>query len=193
MMELLRAGAVGEVRLVTGSFGYRAGFDPKSRLFDRSLGGGALLDVGIYTIWLAHTVFAGEPERVLSMADIGKTGVDEQSAMILGYPRGAMALLVAAVRAETQQEGAIYGTDGRMRLGPPFWQPDAVVLSAGDREETFSFKREGNGYNYQAAEVMRCLREGRTESDFMPHSKTLAMMRTLDRARAPWGLVYPGE
>ena len=191
--ELLAAGAIGEVRLVRADFCFRAGLDPASRLFDPALGGGAILDVGVYTVALAHMIYGREPEHVAALAHLGETGVDEQTAMLLGYERGALAVLTCAVRTNATHAAAIYGTDGWIELPPVFWQPDRIVLHAGGKDEELKFDRLGNGYTYEAQEVGRCLREGRLESEVMPHAKTLAIMRTLDRVRAAVGLKYPGE
>ena len=191
--NLLADGAIGDLRMVKADFGYVCNLGPEHRSLNLELGGGGLLDVGVYTIALAQMVYGGEPERIASMVEIGETGVDDQAAMILGYPGGAMAILACAVRTSTVMDAIIIGTKGKLRIGPNFWQPDEVTLSMGGRDETFSFKRLGNGYGYQAQDVMKCLREGKLESDIMPHEKSLAVMRTMDKLRADWGLRYPME
>ena len=87
MVEVRRMvadGMIGDLRMITGDFGYRAGFNAERRTFNPALGGGALLDVGIYPLSLA-SMLLGKPQRIASMAELGETGVDEQSAMILGY------------------------------------------------------------------------------------------------------------
>jgi predicted dehydrogenase len=189
---LVADGAIGEPRLLQADFGFRADFDPHSRLFDPVLGGGALLDVGVYCVTTAHMIF-GAPERVTGLADLGATGVDEQSALVLSYPGGQLAVLHAAVRTSTPQEVLLCGTSGRIRYGP-INRPTALTLWRGGREpEVIATPYDGNAYHYQAAEVARCLSQGRTESDVMPLDETLAVMRTLDTARRQWGLTYPGE
>ncbi|HEU4323036.1 MAG TPA: Gfo/Idh/MocA family oxidoreductase [Roseiflexaceae bacterium] len=191
--NLLAAGAIGEPRTVMADFGYRAPFDPASRLFDPALGGGALLDVGIYPISLASMVF-GPPDRICSMADIGQTGVDEQAAVVLGHGPGRMALLFAASRTASQREAFVLGTEGQIKIHAPWYVPTRVTLARPDRgDEQFDLPLEGNGYQYEAAEVARCLRAGLTESPVMPLDETLALMRTLDAIRAQWDMRYPGE
>ncbi|MFO7171027.1 MAG: Gfo/Idh/MocA family oxidoreductase [Chloroflexota bacterium] len=191
--ELLAAGAIGEPRMVTSDFGFRTSFNPKGRLFDPALGGGALLDVGVYPVSLASMVL-GEPERVSGLAHLGETGVDEQSAAVLGYGGGRLAVIWTAVRTNTPLESTILGTDGWIRIHRPSWRPTkmSLVRQGGD-EEVIELPFTGNGYQFEAAEVMRCLREGRTESDILPLDETLAIMRTLDRIRESWGLRYPME
>jgi predicted dehydrogenase len=192
--ELLAEGAIGEVRALFADFGFRTAFDPQSRLFDPHLGGGALLDVGVYPVSLASMVFGAAPSRINGMAHLGQTGVDEQSAVILGYDQGQLAILAAAVRTEMPQEAVLIGTEGQIRIHTPWWRPTTLTLSrAGQEDESLHLPYEGNGYNYEAAAVMDCLRAGRTESDVMGLDETLAIIQTLDRIRAQWGLRYPME
>ncbi len=110
--RLLAEGAIGEVRMVAADFGYRTRYDPASRAFDPALGGGGLLDVGVYPISLASMIF-GNAARIASLAHLGETGVDEQSAFLLGYEEGQLAVLYTAVRTTTPQEA-----DGHRRLHP---------------------------------------------------------------------------
>jgi predicted dehydrogenase len=192
--ELLAQGAIGEVRMVTSDFGFRTSVNPTGRLFDPQLGGGGLLDVGVYPVSLASMVFGGEPVRVATLADIGETGVDEQAAAILSYGEGRMAIIWTAVRTNTPHETTILGTDGMIRIERPSWRPTKMTVSrSGQPDEEIELAFPGNGYQFEAAEVARLLREGRTESDVMPLDETLAIMRTLDRIRAEWGLKYPME
>ena len=190
--ELVDRGAIGELLMVHADFGFRAPFDPHGRLFDPALGGGSLLDVGVYPVSLATRLF-GEPIRIESSAVLGQTGVDEQAAMMLEYPGGKQALLSSAVRTETGHGAVLSGSAGRIRIEPQFWRGQKLVVSVGGRDETIDLPFEGNGYPHQAREVMRCLAEGALESSRMSHEFSLRVMRTLDRIRAPWGLRYPGE
>lgn len=194
MVEVRRMvadGMIGDLRMITGDFGYRAGFNAERRTFNPALGGGALLDVGIYPLSLA-SMLLGKPERIASMAELGETGVDEQSAMILGYEGGQLAVLHSAVRTSTPHDAVIMGTDGWIRIQPPFWIPTTMMLKLGGKDpEEIVIPFEGNGYNYEADEVHRCLNEGKLESDIMPLDETLALMETMDQLRAQWGMVYP--
>ncbi len=218
----LAEGVIGEVRMVTADFGFRAAFDPHSRLFDPALGGGALLDVGIYPISLAFMVL-GTPTRVTGVAQLGETGVDEQSAYLFEYPQGQLAVLSSAVRTTTPTEAWILGTEGAIHIHPLMYHPERVTVRRHLTEvssrlpaplkalgralglerpwqqartrggKTYHFPLKGNGYNYEADEVARCMAAGKLESAVMPLDETLAIMETLDQLRAPWGLVYPGE
>ena len=190
--RVVASGRIGEVRMVCADFGFRCGWDPASRLLDPALGGGALLDVGIYTVSLA-AMFLGTPTEIRALAHLGETGVDEQAAMLFGYPGGALAVLSTAVRTNTPQEATIIGTEGRVRLHAPWWRPSKLTVSAGGADETSEPPKVGNGYNYEAVEVARCLREGLLESPTIPLEETLAIMKTLDRIREQFGLRYPME
>jgi predicted dehydrogenase len=191
--RLIAEGAIGEPRMLHANFGFRREFDPQHRLFNPELGGGALLDLGIYPVSLAWMLF-GAPEQVLSAADLGSTGVDEQSAYILRFPQGQLAVLSTATRTAIPIDPVISGTEGQIVLRRPWNAPSSIMLlRPGQPEYTFGPAHVGNGYNYQVHEVHHCLRAGRTESAIMPLDETVAIMRTLDQLRAPWGLRYAAD
>jgi len=136
----------------------------------------------------------GSPDRITGMAHLDETGVDEQSAFILGYSQGQLAVLYTAVRTDTPLEATIIGTEGRIRIHSPWWRPTKLTLSvAGQDDELMELPFTGNGYNYEAVEVMNCLRAGKLESEIMPLNETLSIMQTLDQIRDQWGLKYPTE
>ena len=191
--EWLAEGAVGEVRAVMADFGFRSGWNPDGRLLNPHLAGGGLLDVGCYTVSLATMVYGRAPERIVSAAHIGETGVDEQAAMILSYPGGRLAQLACAVRTGMPQEARILGTEGMIHLHAPWWRGTMATLHVGQEKTDYPLPFTGTGYNYEAAEVMRCLREGKLESDVMPLDESLSIMKTMDQVRTQWGLTYPME
>lgn len=189
----LEAKAIGEVRLVTADFGFRCGWNPASRLLDPTLAGGALLDVGIYTVAMAALVFGSKPTSVRASAVLGTTGVDEQMAMTLGWAHGGLAHLTCAVRTNTKHDTIIYGTEGRIEL-PDFWHgTQATLLQDGKQAQVVELPFLGNGYTHEAIEVGRCLRAGLRESPLVSHEESLALMRVLDECRRQVGLVYPCE
>lgn len=191
--ELLASQVIGQVRMLMADFGFRAQFDPQHRLFNPELGGGALLDVGVYPVSLASMVF-GPPTRITGLAHLGPTGVDEQAAIVLGYGDGQIAILSASITTSTPQEAILVGTEGRIKIHSPWWKPTKLTLSAsGQGDDLIEMPFTGNGYNYEAIEVMNCLRAGKLESDVMPLDQTLSIMQTLDNIRAQWGLRYPME
>jgi predicted dehydrogenase len=191
---LLAEGAIGEVRQVQVDFCMKPEFNPKSRLFDPALGGGALLDLGIYPVSLASMVFGEAPRKILTAASLGSTGVDEQSAAVMEYPGERLAVISCSLRFFSPQEAHVLGTTGRIRVHKPWWYADTFTLTrAGREDETVTLPYLGNGYAHEAVEVMDCLRGGRLESSVMPLDESLRIMRTLDAIRAEWGLKYPGE
>jgi predicted dehydrogenase len=197
LRELVAAGAIGEVRLLTADFGFRKEFDPAHRLFDPGLGGGALLDIGVYMVSLASMLF-GPPTEVRTLAALAPTGVDDTAALLLGYGNGngnrRVAQLSATIAAATPQEATVVGEAGWIRLHPLWWRAEALTLAVAGREpEVITAPFLGNGYAHEAMEAMRCLRAGLTESSGMPLAETVSVMETLDRVRAEWGLRYPGE
>jgi len=193
LRELLGQGAIGEVRMLNADFGFRAGWDPQGRLLNPSLGGGGLLDVGIYPLSLASMIF-GAPSRVTSLAHIGDTGVDEQAAVLLGYSQGQIAICYTAARTNTPHQGIIMGTDGQIRLDDSWWNGRTLTIHRpGADPEVMEPERIGNGYNYEAEEVGRCLRAGKTQSDVMGLEESLQIVRTMDEIRGQWGLRYPFE
>jgi predicted dehydrogenase len=191
--ELIAEGAIGEVRMLHVDFGFRAEWNPASRLLNPELGGGGLLDVGCYVTSFASMVL-GRPGRVLSAAHIGETGVDEQAAMIFGYDAGRLAVLSCAVQTSTYHEAAIFGTNGRIRIHSPWWRGAKLTVSRnGQADETLDLPYGEHGFRYEAEEAMAGLRAGKQESAILPLDETLAVMDTLDEIRAQVGLKYPME
>jgi predicted dehydrogenase len=191
--RILADGEIGEVNMVNADFGFRTDANPQSRIFDPKMGGGALLDVGIYPVTLASMVL-GRAERIVSLAHLGETDVDEQAAMVLGYSGGRHAVLHTSIRTRTPNEALLMGTEGWIRIHPLWWYPETMTIDRpGQPAETRKFPYEGNGYNYEADEVRRCLQAGKLESDVMGLDETLSIMETLDALRAQWGLKYPME
>jgi predicted dehydrogenase len=190
--ELIGAGKIGDVRLIQADFGFRTHVNPEGRLFNLSLGGGALLDVGIYPLSLAHMIL-GTPSGIASSASIGSTGVDEQTALLLTYDRGQMALLSTAIRTSTPHEATIIGTDGWIQIHRQWWISDTLTIYAEGEKQTIHCPVFGNGYNYEAEEVGKCIRSGKLESDVMSLDETLSLMQVLDRIRQQIGLRYPAD
>ncbi len=192
LKELVTAGTIGDLRMLVADFGFRTSLNEEGRLFNRDLGGGALLDVGIYPVSLAYFLF-GPPAQITSFAEIGATGVDEQNAIIFSYGGGQLAQLSSATRTSTLHQAVVYGTDGSITV-PDWWHGNKLIVRInGKPEQVIDAPMTGNGYNYEALEVARCLHTGLTESETMPLDETRAIMTTLDAIRAQWGLKYQGE
>jgi predicted dehydrogenase len=189
--EWIDAGEIGEARMVQASFGYRNGV---GTTYQAELGGGSLLDVGVYPITLADIAFNRLPERISSFAHIAN-GIDEQAALIFYYPGGELALLATAICTEMPGDAFIMGTKGMIKIAAPFWRTNSLnLLRPGQNDFVVqtSLVTEQR-YNYQFRSVMECLRLGKVENEIMPWDKTLEIMRMLDEIRKQIGLRYPME
>ncbi|MBM0237942.1 Gfo/Idh/MocA family oxidoreductase [Micromonospora sp. ATA32] len=188
--ELVADGAIGTVTSVQADFGVAGPFPPEHRMRARVLGGGALLDLGVYPVSLAHLLL-GVPQHVRAWARLGPEGVDENTGIVLGYDSGPVATLSCGILGATRLAASITGTTGRIDLPEPFYRPGSAVLHrAGAEPETLVAELVGGGYQDEAAEVQRCLAEGLTESPLVPHSTTLEVMALLDDIRALTGVHY---
>ncbi|WP_062215454.1 Gfo/Idh/MocA family protein [Streptomyces sp. NBRC 109706] len=192
MAELVADGAIGEVLAVHADFGIEAPMDATHRLRDPLLGGGALLDLGVYPVAFAQLLL-GEPDEVRAWARLSG-GVDENTGLLLGYASGAVAALTCSLVADTARTAVVTGSLGRIEFPRGFFHPERFVLHrAGAEPEEFSVPGPSNSFIHEASEVGRALRAGETESPLVPLDGTLAVMRTLDAARREIGLRYPGE
>jgi predicted dehydrogenase len=189
--DWIREGRIGEVRMVQGSFGYRSSGGPT---YDPACGGGSLLDVGVYPITLADLAFNGAmPNRITGFAHLAG-GIDEQAGFVFGYEGGGLAVMASAVKTRTPSDGWIMGTEAAIRLHAPFWRTQEISLvKDGETMLAEKYPLTGNGYNYEAQEVMDCLRAGKLESAAMPLEKSIQVMHILDELRDQWGLAYPME
>ncbi len=181
-------GRIGDLRLLQCDFAFRAGMDPDSRIMANRYAGGGILDVGCYTLSVAGMFCGDTEEQLCGMAHIGETNVDEQASMMLKYRGGAMAMLFCGVRTNTLHDLRIYGTEGRIHV-PDFWHASQATLHVGHAVETAAGLERG-GYQYEAYEVMRCVREGRLESECMTWQQTLEIARQSQQLRDLWGLQF---
>ncbi|MFB7277727.1 Gfo/Idh/MocA family protein [Streptomyces hydrogenans] len=193
LAELVRDGAIGEVRTVQADFGLAGPFDAGHRLRDPAVGGGALLDLGVYPVAFAQLLL-GEPDSVQAHARISPEGVDLNTGMLLGWDSGASALLSCSLEADTPLTASVTGTKGRIDVPRGFFFPERFTLvREGAEPEEFTNTDDPHSMRHEAAEVMRCLRAGAAESPVVPLDGTLAVMRTLDAVRDRIGVRYPQE
>jgi predicted dehydrogenase len=191
--ELLAAGALGEVRAVYADHGQLFAYDLASRGFAPELGGGALLDLGVYPISLASMVL-GNPSGLVAISEPTETGVDFQTSMLLKHPGGAQAVLTCTMEAASPVAAVIVGTTARIEIDTTWYAPTTFRLITTEDETTeYDEPWRGRGMQYEAAEVARCLRAGLLESPVLPLAETVAIMSTMDEIRRQIGLTYPGE
>lgn len=165
-------------------------YDPAHRLWDRTTGGGVLLDMGVYLAHLAWLVL-GEPATVQTTGRLAATGVDATAAMLWGYRDGRYAQLTASFDGVTDgPHTVISGRDGWVALHGRTHEPPRVVVHRGDQERVITATRSGNGYGAQVTEVERALRAGDLESPWVPLADTIGVLRVLDAARATLGVDY---
>lgn len=193
-IEQIDSGKIGEIKAIHADFGFKAPpYDPQSRIFNKALGAGSLLDIGIYPIFLSQLLL-GSPDEVTAKATWTRDQVDESCAMIFEYAHQKQAILSSSIAMTTPTEAHIFGEKGTIRLHHRWHHPQKITVSTYvDRtvqSETVDMPFEGWGYAFEAQEVMRCLEAGWLESPLLPHEFTLGMMETMDRVREQIGLEY---
>ena len=189
VLDEINSGNYGSIKTVTADFGFKAPFDPKGRLFDKKLGGGALLDVGIYPIFVALAIL-GEPETISAKAKTGKTGVDESNEMTFGYADETKAFLKSSVTEKTPTSATILCENGLLYLYPRFHHAQEVTTILEGEKTDHNFGFETNGYSYEIEHVAELLRDGKTESPLMTFDFSQKLIKTLDRVREEIGLKY---
>ena len=192
--EILKAGTIGEVRSITADHRQKLPDDPKHRLNALDLGGGALLDLGIYPISFAWDVL-GKPSAIQATATFRETGADAQVATIFHYANGAIATTLSSSDSAGPNRAAVVGTKGRIEIDHVWYSPTTfrVYDNANNVIETFDRAVAGRGMQFQADEAERLIAAGLTASDIMPPSQSVEIMATLDEVRRQIGLRYPGE
>jgi len=182
--DWLARGALGDIVTVTADHGQWFAEDAGFRLFAPELGGGALLDLGVYPVSFASMVL-GTPSRIVSVIDAAFTGVDAQTSMLFGYDSGAQAVLTCTLRAKSPTRAAIVGSDARIEIDGDFYAPATVTLIPrnGDPLRVESV-HQGRGLRHQADEVARRLAAGDVESPLMPLDETISIMQTMDTVLA---------
>lgn len=188
---LIRDGVLGELGLVTADFGGAAAFDPGGRIFDPALGGGAILDLGVYPIWFAHFALDA-PLLVTASGVLTSSGVDAQSALILDAGSGAQAIVSSSILVSTPVTATVSGTLARIEIDTPFVAPGGFTLRAKSgaelayRDETGLRWREGLAW--EATAVALNVADGLTESPLHPLDRSIAVLETIDAARHQLGI-----
>ena len=194
-IELIRSGAIGEVRSASINFGFSNSSSDEHRLFNPDLGGGALLDVGIYVVSMASLIFNQLPKSISSQAAIGRTGVDINDSISFNYGDGKVASLQCSVSSYMTSDATVSGTKGHIQLCYPIHCSKEIKVTRMDNMMTTSYPIpfNCNGFNYEIQSVCECIKQGKIENEVMPLDETLSIMQTLDEIRKPWGVVYPCE
>lgn len=189
----LDAELIGDIKYMTSTFGFVAPKAEDDRWLNPELAGGTLLDMGIYPISVSQWVMGDEPQAFSVQAILGKTGVDELTAVTLKYPNGAISQFNSNFLVKNINDFFIYGTKGHIRIHPNYWGASDATLVTEGQELTISRPLAGGGFEYQTQEAMHCIRAGLLESPKMTHAQSLANMQLMDKIRAEIGLKYPFE
>lgn len=190
LRELVAGGVLGEIRSVQADLGLQRDFDPADRLFNHGLGGGALLDLGVYVVSFAQMLL-GTPDTVRAVGSRFPTGVDAEASLQLGYADGRSASLLTSLRTALPGQARVFGTRGWVDVLPRFHHPHTIVLHrAGAEPETINRPQLGGGYAHELIEVTECLRAGRAESPVMPLADTLAVAGILQQAAEQLGVQH---
>ncbi|MCU0342058.1 MAG: Gfo/Idh/MocA family oxidoreductase [Spirosomaceae bacterium] len=189
-LDLVQSGAIGKVLGVKADFGFKAPYDPERRTFNKDLGGGALLDIGIYPLFWSYLLL-GKPTQIAAQAVYGPTGVDEATGMTLTYADGSFAFLDCTFLAKTRCEAFVYGEKGTIGIHSRWHESQGLTVEYEDgRTETHTFERPTWGYQYEIEAVNTCLKTHQTESTLWSLDHSLDLIHLLDSARAEVGLRY---
>ena len=194
VMEIIRSGELGALKLVRSDFAFNAEYNPEKRLYNVNLGGGSLLDIGIYPIFMA-LITLGKPSEIKTMARFCPTGAEESILMSFGYPNGEMASLVSSFASHTSTQTEFSFENGFVRLNRRFYTATTLTYWKNWEEEKHIVLEKGAGFGYdlEAAHVMECLDAGKIESDWMPLSLSADLMEIIDRVKKDAGIVFPGH
>jgi predicted dehydrogenase len=193
VLDYLNSGQLGKLYNIYADFGFRLEYDPEHRLFNPEIGGGILIDVGFYPVFLA-LLLAGPPNRFHASARFAPTGVDHSCNMIFEQADGVVSSLNCTVMSESPTEANLLFEKGWIRMGSRWLMPGPITIHRDGRDtELIEFPEPGKGYQYEAEEVMRCLDEGLTESPALPLDFSLDLMETLDAVRERCGIRYPQD
>jgi dihydrodiol dehydrogenase / D-xylose 1-dehydrogenase (NADP) len=191
--EVIAEGIMGDLHLFRSNFGIQRPFNPHSRLFDPELGGGALLDLGVYAVSMGCWFF-GPPSEITGTAHMGMTGTDDDSAFVMRHAGGRFTMGYQSLRVETSRDAVIRGTGGALRIRDPWWGASRFRLKTTDGEKRpENFELRGNGYCYIAEAFMDLIRVGARDNDVISQSESVQIMSIMDSLRDRWGLRYPCE
>ncbi|WEG09984.1 Gfo/Idh/MocA family oxidoreductase [Microbacterium horticulturae] len=192
--EIIAAGTLGQVRSLVADHTQKLPTDPTHRLNDLALGGGALLDLGIYPVSFTWDVL-GEPETVTARATLAETGADTEVATIFTHAGGAVSTTFSSSRTAGPNTAHVLGTDARIDIDRVWYSPTTFRVTAPDGSviEEYRSEVEGRGMQYQALEAEKIVAAGRRDSDILPIDESVAIMATLDEVRRQIGVAYSAD
>ncbi len=189
----LDEGKIGDIKFLSSSFGFSFPFDPESRKFNHDIAGGALLDLGVYNIAISQWVTGKNPKSFSAFGTIGKTNVDEMTAVTLEYDNGIISQFNCNLLTNNDNEFIIYGTKGHIKIHSMFWRSEKTTLFTNEEELIELCPFRASGFEYQIEEVINCISNGAKESKVMPLKQTLNNIQLMDGIRKEIGLKYNFE
>ena len=187
------SGEIGELKHIYGCFCFPSREDPSSRLYAPELGGGSLLDVGVYPLMIATWLLGNDPEIVLSACAKASTGVDARTAFTLKYPSGATAQLLSGIDSYSISDMIFYGSAGTLHMPESWHAENYTIEKPGRPAQSFEFKHETEGHHYEFDHAAECIMNGLKESPMATYDTTLAIAGICTRIRRENDILYPGE
>lgn len=191
LLNFINKGTIGDVLIVQASMHYKAPYDPDSRYFDRSLGGGSLLDLGIYPVFLANLLL-GKPEIIKAVTTLTEDKIDSISSVVFKYANGSQAILESSLVINNDEAAVIHGSKGTIKIMHPWFEksPGLEIHEENKGVKIYPTKWEGHGLQFEVEEVIRCLENKKIESELMPHSLSLEIIKALDEVRRQNSIKY---
>src|SRR4030042_2755318 len=192
IIEIRDSGQLGPIKAIYADFGFKAPVDHDGRLYNLKMGGGALLDIGIYPVFLS-LLLLGKPSEIKSAAIMSETGADESCSILFKYGNEATANLACPITLDPPIEANIIFEKGRIRIHRRWFAPSSLtIVESNEKKKDLTFKYDGNGYHFEATEAMKCMEKGLIECPDLPLNFSLELMGLLDEIRNQCGILYPG-
>jgi scyllo-inositol 2-dehydrogenase (NADP+) len=195
VLELVENNRIGKLNSIVADMSYKAPYAEDNRYFDPELGGGSLLDLGVYGVFLA-TLLAGKPESIKAIAKLSSKSIDESCGMLLQYKDNSYAVLESSFIKQTEMNAYIYGDLGYIKILPTWLEePERLELHLyeGKKTEKIPCTWEGRGFHYEIDEMARCMKSGRIDSSLYSHDMSLLICRIMDEVRQQTGIRYPAD
>lgn len=192
VLKLISQKKIGEITSIKAAMAFKAPCDENSRFYDPEKGGGSLLDLGVYCVFLS-TLLLGIPSEIKAIANVSQTNVDEACAILLSYENSSYAMLESSLQRNHDAPAEIFGTKGIIRILNPWFEqsPGIEVEMMNGHKQQFPFDWEGKGLRWEIKEVIKCVSQQKIESNLMPHSLSKSIIKIMDTIRTQIGVVYP--
>lgn len=191
MLEQITQGTIGEVQYIKADFGFPAPYNPEGRLFNPALGGGSLLDVGIYPLFLC-TLLLGIPDRIMATGRLSDNKIDLDCQVVLQYPGNKTALVASSIHYQMPITAEITGTKGQIQIPCPWYKNNHYYLKSADKDwEKIEQPSLSNGFEFEIDEVIQCLEQGLHQSKVWPVSESLRLALLMDKIKEQLGVTYP--